>query len=247
MENELTRHARKFLFTSGKGGVGKSTLAATFARLLADQNTKVLVIDFDMALRTQDIMLGLSSQVVYDWGDVMDGRCRPLTAIVSDSFNGPELLAAPLKQRVVTREQARDLVNQYVSYYDYIIMDSPAGVGAGFLASAWAADYAFVIATPDPVAVHSAEVASGLLEEEGIETRLIINRFRKRMVENGMALNIDEVIDTVGARLIGVVPEDLQLAVASQKGRNVDLRRKSAKAMGRILRRMKGEHVPLKI
>lgn len=247
MESEKMHHARKFLFTSGKGGVGKSTLTAMFARLLANENKKVLVVDFDIALRTQDIMLGLSSQVVYDWGDVLDGRCEPLAAVVREHRTGPDLLAAPLKPRVLTREQVKELVNDYAPYYDYLLFDSPAGVGAGFLASAWAADYAFIIATPDAVSVHSAQVAADLLEEEGIETRLIINRFTKRLVERDMAWNIDAVIDTVGARLIGIIPEDLRLAVASQKGEKIDQRWKSVKAMGRILRRMKGEQVPLRL
>lgn len=238
--------AKKILFTSGKGGVGKSTLAASFAKILSSEGKGVLLIDFDVSLRTLDIMLGLGSLVLYDWNDVMEGRCAPLEAIVTNG-QGPELLAAPLERHHYTRQQVSELVEAYEPYYDYIIMDSPAGVGYGFDTAMTQADAALLVATPDPVCVRSAAVASDRLAAKDIPTWLIINRFVRKKVENGRALNIDDVIDTTGAQLLGVVPEDPSLAQSAQAGGPVDMRRKASKAIVRILRRMDGERVPLKL
>jgi septum site-determining protein MinD len=237
----------KILITSGKGGVGKSTLTAMLGRILALSGEKVLIIDFDIALRTQDLMLGVAEKVVYDWFDVLAARCKPEDAILSVAEGGPDLLAAPLYPQRVTKEQVLALLAQYETQYDYILTDSPAGVGSGFTASSWGMDLALVVSTPDPICVHSAAVAVDLLKEEGLPCRLLINRFQKKSVERERALNIDNTIDAVGARLIGVVPEDVQLALAAQNGAQVDLRRKSAKALKRISARLQGETVPLKL
>lgn len=245
--SEQKKKARKVLLTSGKGGVGKSTLTAMMGRVLTTLNKKVLLLDFDIALRTQDLMLGVADRVVYDWYDVIAGRCKPMAAVISSSMSGPDVLAAPLKPHPITKEQVLTLLGHYENFYDYILVDSPAGVGSGFTAATWGMDLALVVSTPDPVCVHSASVAVDLLQETGLPCRLLINRFIRKSVEKERALNIDNTIDAVGARLIGVVPEDMQLALAAQTGICVDLRRKSAKALQRICARLEGENVPLKV
>lgn len=241
------KKAKKILFTSGKGGVGKSTLTATMGRVLASQDKKVLIVDFDIGLRTQDIMFGIGEQIVYDWYDVMVENCKPMAAVLPATFAGPDILAAPLSPHPIRESQVKTLIGHYEDFYDYILIDGPAGVGSGFTAASWGADLALVISTPDAVSVHSASVAADLLKEANIPCRLIINRFVRKSVEREYALNIDNTINAVGARLVGVVPEDMQLALAAQNGTGVDLRRKSARAMMRICSRLAGENVPLKL
>lgn len=237
---------KKLLFTSGKGGVGKSTLSVSFAKLLSQRGNRVLLVDFDMALRTLDIMLGVGNMVLYDWYDVIDGRCTPSQAILS-SDRGPDLLAAPPDRPYFDNSSVEWLINQYEDSYDYIILDSPAGVGRGFEAASCTAGFAFVVSTPDIVCVRSAEVAGEKLEKAGIETRLLINRFERKRVNKGRLLNIDETIDRTGMQLIGVVPDDDRLSERTQQGLPLDGRRKSTRAMERIIDRFLGEDVPLKV
>jgi len=145
------------------------------------------------------------------------------------------------------RNRSGTLIQNYEPYYDYIILDSPAGIGQGFEAAVSPADAAFVVSTPDKVCVRSAAVAAECLEEHGVPARLIINRFSRRSLEKGGRLNIDDVIDSTGLQLIGVVPEDPSLTEAALTGGPVDQRRRGAKAILRIQQRMSGESVPLRL
>lgn len=237
--------AQKILFTSGKGGVGKSTLSTTFAKVLCSQGKTVLMIDFDVSLRTLDIMLSLSDSVLYDWYDVIKENCEPGAAPVKGK--GPALLPAPLGEVEVSKEDVKRLIDLYDDEYDYIILDSPAGVGPVFELALGVVDLAMVVSTPDLVCVRSAAVAADKISDCGVNARLIINRFKKSIVTNGQALNIDEVIDATGVQLIGVVPEDINLSLALLNGELIDPGIKSVRAVKRIIRRINGEKVPLRI
>lgn len=237
---------KKILFTSGKGGVGKSTLAAAFAKTLHDEGSHVLLIDFDISLRTLDLMLGLGDLVLYDWGDVIRGNCSPHDAVIHNS-EGPDLLPAPLSFPNASEEQIRDLLDAYTDHYDYILLDSPAGVGRGFEAASCTADLALVVSTPDRICVRSASVAADRLAERGIPARLIINRFNKHAIGSGRSLNIDDVIDSTGLQLIGIIPEDENLVQSAQTGAELEESGKGARAVSRILGRLQGEDIPLKV
>ncbi len=241
-ENKIV--ATKLLFTSGKGGVGKSTLATSFAKVQAAHEKSVLMIDCDVCLRTLDIMLSVSSEVLYDWYDVIEDRCEPESALVQSG--NIKLLAAPMGDVEVDAEGFTKLVKLYENDFDYIVLDCPAGVGPIFEAIAKVVDMAIVVSTPDSVCARSAGVAVKKLQDMGTDARLIINRFKKGVVVGGRGLNIDEVIDATNAQLIGIVPEDISLSLATLNGELIDPTIKSIKAMERIIRRIDGEYVPLK-
>ena len=236
---------KKILFTSGKGGVGKSTLSTTFAKILAADGNSVLMIDFDMALRTVDIMLGVSSVVLYDWSDVLNGQCTPDAAIIHSL--GPDLIAAPRGIISIDKYDIKSLVALYEDKYDYIIMDCPAGVGDVLDATLNVADLVLIISTPDLVCVRSASVAASMAAKANVDCRLIINRFRKRVTNNGRALSIDDVMDATETQLVGVVPEDMQFSLSLLNGELLDKNSKSVKALTRIVKRINGEYIPLKV
>ncbi len=238
---------KKILITSGKGGVGKSTLAAAFAKAMVARGERVLLIDFDISLRTLDLMLNAGDKVLYDWGDIVRGDCEPLEAVVQGE-NGPDLLAAPLTVPPgCTEEKITEFVDRLAESYDTIILDSPAGVGHGFRAARATADSAILVSTPDRICVRSAAVAADKLLERGIPSRLLINRFNKRTVGRGRALTVDDVIDNTGLQLIGIVPEDPILVESAQNGEPLDPTSKGARAIERVLDRIGGEDVPLKL
>ncbi|MBR6512036.1 MAG: P-loop NTPase [Clostridia bacterium] len=237
--------AKKVLFTSGKGGVGKSTLSTTYAKILCDKGYQVLMIDCDVSLRTLDIMLSVSSLVLYDWYDVVEENVDPRSALITT--DGPKLLAAPMGEILVTSDDMRRLVSAYERMFDYIVLDCPAGVGPVFDAVVSVADLAIIVSTPDNVCVRSAAVAAAKAEAAGVESRLVINRFQKNLTFGGKNLNIDEVIDATGVQLVGVIPEDKALVLSMLNGELVDPNSKAVKAMKRVIRRLDGEQVPLKI
>ena len=243
MENKMV--AKKILFTSGKGGVGKSTLSTTFAKLLCTRGKRVLMVDCDVSLRTLDIMLSVSSIVMFDWYDVVEENCTPDVALVTTA--GPKLLAAPVGDVMIDANDMKKLMSIYETHFDYIILDCPAGVGRMFDAAISAVDLAIIVSTPDKVCARSAGVAATKAANAGVKTKLIINRFKKGVVRNGRCLNIDEVVDEVDVQLIGVVPEDPEIALSTLNGELIDPNSKAVKAMERVMRRLDGEDVPLKI
>ena len=237
------------VITSGKGGVGKSTTSVGLACALAQRDRRVLLIDGDAGLRSLDRMLGVEASLVYDISDVVAGRCEPARAIYPcPDFPGLFLLPAPgLEENTVSPELMRRLVPMLAPYYDHVLIDSPAGVGTGFLSAVAAAQRALIVSNPDPVCVRDSSIVRRLLEQQGImEQRLVINRFQySRSKKIGCFEDLDAMIDESGIRLIAVIPEDVQLAAASAKAHPAPSRSSGAMAYARLAARLEGERVPL--
>ena len=211
------------VITSGKGGVGKSTVSVGLGRALAQRGRRVLLIDCDAGLRSLDRMTGTEEALVFDLSDVIQGRCAPADAIYPcTETEGLFLLPAPSSgEDMASPSVMRRLVPLLKRYYDHVVLDSPAGVGGGFRSAACAADRALVVCSPDPVCVRSASAVKRLLEKLAVpELRLVINRFNSRLFdETGVYSDLDNVIDASSIRLFGVVPEDYSLAAAFLKER----------------------------
>lgn len=235
--------AKKIVFASGKGGVGKSTLAVSMARRLYSKGFGVLMIDCDIGLRSLDIMLDLSDKTLYDWSDVIFNRCSARDAIVCGK--GPSLLVAPNIDFEVTPQEMKKLVLCYEKAFDYIIIDSPAGIGKWFNLAISIADEALLVSTPDVVCARSSGAAAQKILGLGIEPKLVINKFNKLDVKRGSLLNVDSVIDQTEAMLIGVVAEEKQLANYVLKGKEPDEGLKSIKAIDRIIDRINGKRIKL--
>ncbi|MGL6167964.1 MAG: septum site-determining protein MinD, partial [Fusobacteriaceae bacterium] len=198
------------VITSGKGGVGKTTSSANLGAALAMQNQKTLLIDTDIGLRNLDVVMGLENRIVYDLIDVIEGACKPKQAIIKDKRNDNLHLLPAAQSRdknAISPEQMIELINTLRPEYDYILVDCPAGIEQGFRNAIAGADEAYVVTTPEISAVRDADRIIGLLEANEIRNpKLIINRLRVQMVKDGNMLSVDDVIDILGIKPIGIVP-----------------------------------------
>ncbi|CCO07682.1 septum site-determining protein MinD [Desulforamulus hydrothermalis] len=237
--------------TSGKGGVGKTTTTANLGMGLASHGKKVCLVDADIGLRNLDVVLGLENRIVYDIVDVTSGVCRIRQALIKDKrCEGLHLLpAAQTKDKTaVNPDQMQELCQELKKEFDYVIIDCPAGIEQGFKNAIAGADKAIVVTTPEVSAVRDADRIIGLLEAADLrEPKLIINRYRPKMVNRGDMMSIDDMNEILAIDLLGVVPEDEQVVVTTNKGETVvrDEKSQSGQAYRNITRRILGENVPL--
>jgi len=243
--------AKIITITSGKGGVGKTTATANISVALAMRGQRVVAIDADIGLRNLDVVMGLENRIVYDLVDVVEGRCRLRQAMVRDK-RLPELYLLPAAQTrdktAVQPEQMIQVSKELRPDFDFILVDSPAGIEQGFRNAIAPADEAVIVTTPEVSAVRDADRIIGLIEAaEKERMQLVINRLRPDMVRREDMLSIDDVLDVLAIDLLGVVPEDEQIIVATNKGRPVALENHSraGQAFNNVARRLMGEEVPL--
>jgi septum site-determining protein MinD len=242
--------AQVITLTSGKGGVGKTTAVANLAVALASSGSKVVCIDGDIGLRNLDVILGLENRIVYDIVDVIEGRCRLKQAMIRDK-KLTDLYLIPAAQtrdkNAVSSSDMIRLVKDLRNECEYVLIDSPAGIERGFKNAIAGADRVIVVTNPEVSAVRDADRVIGILEAEGKgPASLILNRLNPTLVRNKDMLSPDDVLDLLAIDLIGIVPEDENVIVGSNRGAPVALDQKSraGQAFRNIARRLKGETVP---
>ena len=243
--------ARVIVITSGKGGVGKTTTTANIGAALADKGHKVLLIDTDIGLRNLDVVMGLENRIVYDLIDVIEGRCRVSQALIKDKRcqNLVLLPAAQIRDKNdVNTDQMKELIYSLKESFDYILIDCPAGIEQGFKNAIAAADEAIVVTTPEVSATRDADRIIGLLEAAGIKNpRLVINRLRIDMVKDKNMLGVEDILEILAVKLLGVVPDDETVVISTNKGEPLVYKGDSlaAKAFKNIASRIEGVEVPL--
>lgn len=241
---------RVIVVTSGKGGVGKTTTTSNISVALARGGHKVVAVDADIGLRNLDVMMGLENRVVYNFIDVLEGTCRLNQALVRDKRVDNLFLLPAAQTRTkesVNSAQMEELCDMLRKEFDFIILDSPAGIEGGFRNAAVGADEALVITTPEVPAVRDADRIIGLLESMGkAPIRLIVNRLRAQMVRDGEMLDVTDVLDILAIGLIGVVPEDDSVVKSANRGEPLTFSDTSPAALAfqRIATRLTGQDVP---
>ena len=241
---------RAYLFASGKGGSGKSTLCAGIAAALALSGRRVVAWDADLLMRNLDIYTGLYENALYDLSDVLMGRAEPEEALTPHpEIPGFSLLAAPAKKIEVSEEDMRLLSKKLLASCDYLLVDAPAGIGASFGLAAAAADRAIVVSTADLSSVGDAARCAEELDGAGYKKLfLAANRVSPREIGRGFGINLDRMIDRVGLPLIGFVREDRTILRLKQDVSALMRRKKptpAARDLSDIARRLTGERVPL--
>lgn len=233
--------------TSGKGGTGKTSITGGVGSCLARLGKSVLCIDMDIGLRNLDISLGLSDRALMDFSDVVFGRCSLEKAAVSHpDLPGLSLLTAPMSfTPQLTQWQVQELLDAARKRYDYIMIDSPAGLGPGFQLASCGADRALVVSTNDASSLRDAQRTVEELEHIR-QVHLVMNRIQVKLLRR-LRATIDDAMNTAGLPLLGVVPEDPQVILCANLGQPLTSRGKrgAAQACWNIALRLEGNRVPI--
>jgi septum site-determining protein MinD len=240
---------RRIVVTSGKGGVGKTTTTANLGATLAKRGQRVILVDADIGLRNLDLVLGLEKRIVFDIVEVAEGRCQLRQALIKDKrFESLSILpAAQTREKdAISEEQFAAIVEQAAEQADYVLIDCPAGIEAGFRNAVAGASEAIVVTTPEVSAIRDADRVVGKLNDRGRPMRLIINRLRPDMVRSGDMLSVEDVCEILSIELLGVIPDDEEIIDTTNRGEPIVLD-ETSRLRGiydKIARRLEGEIVP---
>ena len=234
---------------SGKGGTGKTSVCAGISTALAADGCSVLAIDCDMGLQNLDISLGMSDSGALSFVDVCEGGYELSQAAQHPQFESLSFLTAPVSRTAESVDQNafRKMIRQAQKEFDYVLLDAPAGIDAGFELAARYAQRIILVTGADPGAVRDASRAGQKLELMGkTNIRLVVNRVNKRLF-HGMSTTVDDIMDKTGLPLLGIVPEDssVLLAAAVQVPLITYSIRGASLALKAIARRIQGRNVPL--
>jgi len=241
---------KTWMIASGKGGVGKSTLAAALAVALVREDKKTVLMDMDIGLRSLDIHLGMENSVVYDVLDYVRGDCK-LTQAVLTHLEMPGLGLLPASQLGTAEEidarQMDKIFRKLLKHYEYVLADAPAGLTRGIELILGSAENTLLVVTPDDVSVRDAERVIALCRDKGKPAPLlIVNRVIPELVQSGDMHTPQAIADTLDVPLLGYVPDDTSVLRALHAHRTVmDTDCPASRAVGRIAQRLSGRAVPL--
>ncbi|NRA55737.1 MAG: septum site-determining protein MinD [Gammaproteobacteria bacterium] len=249
--------SRVIVVTSGKGGVGKTTSSAAIGTGLALKGFKTVIIDFDIGLRNLDLIMGCERRVVYDFVNLINGESNLTQTLIKDK-RVKELFILPASQTrdkdALTKEGVGKVIEQLKQKFDYIICDSPAGIEAGAMMALYYADEAIVTTNPEVSSVRDSDRILGILQSksqraeqgrEPIKEHLLITRYNPTRVDEGEMLGVDDIVDILAIKLLGVIPESQAVLKASNSGEPVihDTNSDAGQAYTDAISRLLGEEV----
>jgi septum site-determining protein MinD len=253
--------ARIIVITSGKGGVGKTTTAASIGVGLAQRGKKTVVIDFDVGLRNLDMIMGCERRVVFDFINVINGDAKLQQALIKDR-RLENLAILPTSQtrdkEALTREGVGRVLDELRDSYDYVVCDSPAGIERGALMAMHFADEAVVVTNPEVSSVRDSDRILGLLSsktrraeagEEPVKAQLLVTRYDQARVARGEMLKLEDILEILAIPLLGVIPESPAVLKASNLGAPVtfDQASSAGRAYGEAVLRLMGEQIEMRI
>ena len=234
---------------SGKGGTGKTTICAGIATALAKEGKTVLCIDCDVGLRNLDISLGLSDFPVLNFLDITHGHYLLEQLQSHPLFPTLWFLTAPVNIQAdeISEEAFAQMIQKARGLFDFVLLDSPAGMDAGFRLAVNNADRLLVVTNSDPASIRDAGRIGQVLELMGkVNVRMIVNKITPKLV-TALSQNVDDIMDETGLPLIGVVPDDPSVILSASSGKPLLLytRRGASAACRRIAQRLQGIPTPI--
>lgn len=216
--------SRKIVFTSGKGGVGKTTVCANLGVKLASMGLRVVMLDLDIGLNNLDVVMGIENKIVFDIVDCLENKCRVRQALVQD-FRFPNLYVLPsshlFSSNFVNAHAIKLIVDTLSNSFDYVLIDCPAGIDVGFHRAVFCADEALVVTTPHISSIRDADKVISVLKSYNlISTKLIVNRIRGDLVLNGQMVEAGRISKLLKTDLVGVV-EDQDILGSQVAGRTI--------------------------
>lgn len=202
--------SRVIVITSGKGGVGKTSITLGIGRCLGSMGFKTVLMDTDIGLNNLDVLMNVEEKIIFDIADVVRGRCRPRQALVEDS-ESDNLYIMPSVQGYKKSEISGQNIKAVIAglnSFEYILIDCPAGIELGFHRAVSAASEAIVVTTPHISAIKDAGKVITLLDNYSIPSGLVINRARGDMVLDGDMASPEDIQAALGIPLVGVIPEN---------------------------------------
>jgi len=214
--------ARKIVVTSGKGGVGKTTIVANLGARLASLGFRVLLFDVDISLNNLDVVMGIEKKVLFDVVDVIEGRCRARQAIVQDSRFPSLYIMTSVHSHGKTNingNQIKKVVDEISSAFDYVLIDCPAGIDGGFHRAVFSANEAIVVVTPHISSIRDADKVLSILSGYDVVSRgVIVNRVRGDLMLTGEMMDVNNIAKMLKLQLLGVIPEDDGISTLSSVG-----------------------------
>ena len=237
---------------SGKGGTGKTSFCAGTAVALCALGEKVLLVDADSGLRNLDLVLGMTDSLLFSFSDVISGKASlKESAVRHPIVKNLRVLTAPASSKPgpwVDRQSVSAFLQNCRAHFTYTIVDCPAGLTDIISYFAAGGDRAVIVATPDYTSLRGAEQAAQIFYRQHMDNvRIVVNRVRPGMIEQGDMVNIDKAMDLAGLGLLGIVPEDKDIIACGDAGHVQMLHSQgpAVTAYDHIARRLKGEKVRL--
>ena len=211
--------SRVIVLTSGKGGVGKTTVTANLGRHLANKNYRVCLVDMDIGLNNLDVVMNMEDRVIYTMMDIIENRCRVKEALIQDDYF-PLLYVLSSgglnRNLTITISQIKQIIFELQSIFDFVLIDCPAGIDAGFKRAVSCAEEAIVVTTPHLSAVRDADKVVTILSSYDIASkRFVINRARGDLIQDKLMIDVYDVGKTLGIEFGGVIPEDDNVIVST--------------------------------
>lgn len=242
--------SRTIVITSGKGGVGKSSITINIGYALADQGLKVCLIDADFGLKNLDVMMGLENRVIYDLKDVITNKCSLRQILVKDKRMDSLFLLPACKSlsfEHLNVDYMTRMIEELKDEFDFILIDSPAGIEKGFQYASGLSHEAIIVVTLDVVSLRDADRVVGLLLKQGVtDLHMIVNKFNEEDIHRGRSLTLKDAYDILSIPLYGIVYDDHQVIEANNKGMPIYTTKNSqvSKCFSRIVQRIQGVEVP---